>query len=98
VSGNYGIWLLELARGTVTRFTQLPRLTYPISSPTGREIVFGHFEPGSNMDLYIGTIDGRGPEKMLLHVTKQGSNRSELFTWITPRWSPRVYRSCRLSA
>jgi Tol biopolymer transport system component len=60
------LFLLELKRRALSRFTDLFPATYPLWAPTGGGIVFGHFEPNNNMDLYRKSTHG-GAEAMLLH-------------------------------
>jgi eukaryotic-like serine/threonine-protein kinase len=63
------IWLFELARAALTRFTpQSWVATYPVWSSDGSRIVFGHYDPGTTMDLYQKKINGDGTEQLLLRT------------------------------
>jgi Tol biopolymer transport system component len=60
------IWLLDVARGSSTRFTFDPaRDDYPVWSPDGKNIAFSS-NRGGQLDLYIKPADGSGEEKLLL--------------------------------
>ena len=81
------IWILDVARGTSTRFTFDPAGDdYPAWSPDGKNIAFSS-DRGGQMNLYIKPSDGSGEERLLLkteepktveHFTKDG--RFLLFT------------------
>ena len=63
---NRDIWILDVARGTSTRFTFDPaRDDYPAWSPDGKNIAFSSNRSGQ-MDLYIKPADGSDEEKLLL--------------------------------
>jgi Tol biopolymer transport system component/predicted Ser/Thr protein kinase len=86
------IWIMDVARGTSTRFTFDPaRDDYPAWSPDGKNIAFSSNRSGQ-MDLYIKPADGSGEEKLLLktdepkavdHWTKDG--RFLLFSSVGPK-------------
>jgi Tol biopolymer transport system component len=88
------IWILDVARGTSTRFTFDPaRDDYPAWTPDGKNIAFSS-NRGGQMDLYIKPADGSGEEKVLLKTdepksverfTKDG--RFLLFTSTGPKTS-----------
>jgi Tol biopolymer transport system component/predicted Ser/Thr protein kinase len=60
------IWILDVARGTSTRFTFDPaRDDNPSWSPDGKNIAFNS-NRGGQRDLYIKPSDGSGEEKLLL--------------------------------
>jgi Tol biopolymer transport system component len=60
------IWILDVARGTSTRFTFDPaRDDSPAWSPDGKNIAFSS-NRGGQLDLYIKPADGSGEEKLLL--------------------------------
>ena len=60
------IWLLELLRGTLTRFTTDPSYEYvPVWSPDGARIVFSSNREGS-MDLYVKSLSGLDESEALL--------------------------------
>jgi Tol biopolymer transport system component len=59
------IWILDVARGSSTRFTFDPaRDDYPAWSPDGKNIAFSSNRDGQ-LDLYIKPADGSGEEKLL---------------------------------
>jgi serine/threonine protein kinase len=63
------IWLLELGRAALIRFTpQAWIAAYPIWSPDRSQIVFGHYERGTAMDLYQKKTNGAGNEEPLLRT------------------------------
>jgi serine/threonine protein kinase/Tol biopolymer transport system component len=63
------IWLLGLARAALVRFTRPSWIaTYPIWSPDRSEIVFGHYERGTAMDLYQQKSNGDGTEELLVRT------------------------------
>ncbi len=65
-SGNPDIWLIELARGTLTRFTFVPSVNIsPIWSPDGSRIVFSANRDGP-MNLYQRAASGAGNDEALL--------------------------------
>ena len=65
------IWILDVARGTNTRFTFDPaRDDYPAWTPDGKNIAFSS-NRGGQMDLYIKPADGSGEEKLLLKTAEQ---------------------------
>jgi Tol biopolymer transport system component len=65
---NRDIWILDVTRGTSTRFTFDPANDdYPAWSPDGKYIAFSS-NRGGTMDLYIKPSDGSGEEKLLLHT------------------------------
>ena len=60
------IWILDVARGTSTRFTFDPgRDDAPAWTPDGKYIAFSS-NRGGQLDLYIKPADGSGEEKLLL--------------------------------
>jgi len=92
------IWILDVARGTRTRFTFDPAQDdYPAWSPDGKFIAFSSNRSGQ-MDLYIKPADGSGEEKLLLHTdepkiqerwTKDG--RFLVFTSTSPKTGPDIW-------
>jgi serine/threonine protein kinase len=72
------LWLLELKRKTLTRFTDMFPATYPLWSPDGLRLVFGHFDPKTVMDLYRKSADGIGKEEVFLrtHLNKAATDWS----------------------
>ena len=66
VNQNIDVWLLELGRGVLSRFTFDPALdVFPIWSPDGSRIVFGSNRKGP-FDLYQKPAIGAGTEELLL--------------------------------
>ena len=66
VAGNTDIWILELARGALTRFTTHPaNEIYPIWSPDGKRILFDSNRGGAYA-LYEKATDGTADEKLVL--------------------------------
>ena len=58
ISGNYEIWLYDIARGSRTRLTENRYIdTYPTWSPSGNQILFTSARSGS-MALWIMNRDG----------------------------------------
>jgi Tol biopolymer transport system component len=65
-SGNYDIWILDLERGTPTRFTFGPGTeSFPAWSPGGSRIVFTSDRRG-HLDLFQRRSDGSAAEESLL--------------------------------
>lgn len=65
------IWILDVARGTSTRFTFDPaRDDVPAWSPDGKNIAFSS-NRGGQMDLYLKPADGSGEEKLVLKTDEQ---------------------------
>jgi eukaryotic-like serine/threonine-protein kinase len=63
--GNRNIWILDVARGSSTRFTfDSANHDFPAWSPDGNNIVLSS-NRGGQMDLYIKPADGSGEEKPL---------------------------------
>jgi dipeptidyl aminopeptidase/acylaminoacyl peptidase len=66
LNGNGDIWLLETARGVLSRFTfDAAGDLYPIWSPDGRRIAF-HSNRKGVQDLYVKPATGAGSEELLL--------------------------------
>ena len=66
VNGNNDIWLLELARGVLSRFTFDPANEQrPIWSPDGARIMFNSSRKGV-FDLYVKSASGTGNEELIL--------------------------------
>ena len=66
VQGNRDIWLLDLARGSVPRFTVNPAQDgLPVWSPDSKQIVYESKRAGP-YDLYVKAVDGGGAERPLL--------------------------------
>jgi eukaryotic-like serine/threonine-protein kinase len=66
VNGNADIWLLEIARGVLSRFTFEPTTEFAaVWSPDGSRIVFNSDRKGQ-YDLYQKAASGAGKEELLL--------------------------------
>ena len=64
--GGFDIWLLEIARGNLNRFTFNPAIDQsPIWSPDGSRIVFGSDREGV-LNLYQKAASGAGNDEVLL--------------------------------
>src|SRR6516162_4533645 len=68
VGGNTGVWVYDLARGTLTRLIETGRtlLASPIWTPDGKRLTFQSGE-GALMDLYWMSADGSGGPERLAH-------------------------------
>jgi eukaryotic-like serine/threonine-protein kinase len=78
---NRDIWLLELARGVLSRFTFDPRNDVnPVWSPDGRRIAFGSDREGGVFSLYQKESDGAAAEELLFKSTVENA--------IPYSWSP----------
>jgi serine/threonine protein kinase/Tol biopolymer transport system component len=73
VDGNMDIWMLDLLRGVLTRFTSEPgNDASPIWSPDGKYVVFNSNRNGV-FDLYRKAATGTGNEELML-ATPQNKN------------------------
>ncbi|HEV8414713.1 MAG TPA: protein kinase [Bryobacteraceae bacterium] len=73
---NRDIWILDVARGTSTRFTFDPaRDDFPTWSPDSKTIAFSSSR-GGQLDLYSGPADSPGQEKLLLHTDEPKDENS----------------------
>jgi Tol biopolymer transport system component len=63
--GTYDLWLIDLARGTSSRFTFDPGTEfYPVWSPDGTRIAFASNRAGA-FDIYAKASSGAGKEELL---------------------------------
>ncbi len=70
-SGSRDVWLIDIARGTPTRFTFDPVEDFvPIWSPDGSRIVFVSDRDG-NGNLYQKSASGAGKEELLLKTNER---------------------------
>jgi serine/threonine protein kinase len=68
VGGNRDIWLVDLARGGLTRFTTHPAIDgFPIWSPDGSRIAF-HSNRKGTIDLWISRSSETGTEQLLFEA------------------------------
>jgi Tol biopolymer transport system component len=68
VQGNTDIWLMDLVRGGMTRFTfDVAIDTFPVWSPDGMRIAFGSNRKGAT-NLYVKPSSGAGAEQPLLET------------------------------
>ena len=91
-NGNRDVWLLDLVRGVLSRFTfDVANDAYPVWSPDGTRIAFTSSRKGP-YDLYQKPTAGAGTEELLL-ATAQGKQPVD--------WSPDgrflLYRSRSLN-
>src|SRR2546425_666479 len=71
LSGARDIWLLDIARGTPTRFTFDPAEDFlPIWSPDGSRIVFASDRDGAG-NLYQKSASGAGNEELLFKMSER---------------------------
>lgn len=70
--GYGGVWMIDLKRGTSSRFTFTQSASArPIWSPDGRQVAFYSHPVGTN-DLYLKSSDGGGEERL---VYRDGVNK-----------------------
>jgi Tol biopolymer transport system component len=68
-SAQPDIWLIDLARGTNSRFTFDPADdTYPIFSPDGQQVAFTS-NRGGKLGLYVKSASGVGSEQLILPIS-----------------------------
>jgi Tol biopolymer transport system component len=95
------IWILDVARGTATRFTFDPAWDDdPVWSPDGKQIAFTS-ERAGRWDLFIKPADGSGEERLLLtseeikDPTVGPGTGATSFSRATARRGGRVCGRCR---
>jgi Tol biopolymer transport system component/tRNA A-37 threonylcarbamoyl transferase component Bud32 len=65
--GGDDIWIVDLERGTETRFTFDPGIdNVPVWSPDGTRIAFMSNRMGGVFNLYVKNADGKGEDELLL--------------------------------
>jgi eukaryotic-like serine/threonine-protein kinase len=63
---NSGVWLYELARGTLTRSIESGDNTFPIWTPDGKHLTFtSRSTPTGSLNLYWISVDGSGAAESL---------------------------------
>jgi Tol biopolymer transport system component len=68
VENNRDVWLMDLMRSGLTRFTLDAGLDEtPVWSPDGREIAFASTRNGT-ADMFVKSSSGAGPERLLLEL------------------------------
>jgi Tol biopolymer transport system component/DNA-binding winged helix-turn-helix (wHTH) protein len=67
-TGNPDIWLLDLARVALSRFTFDGTAMFPVWSPDGRRIAFSSNRDGPTMRLVAKSSSGAGSEELLLNT------------------------------
>jgi serine/threonine protein kinase/Tol biopolymer transport system component len=69
------VWIYEVSRGTLTRFTFGPGLTQaPIWSPEGKHLIYGATRR-KDRDLFRKAVDGSGAEEPILAADSAGARR-----------------------
>ncbi len=64
--GATDLWMLELERGLLTRFTFDPGMDVnPVWSPDGKRVAFGSSRDGGPLNLYLKAADGTGQAQRL---------------------------------
>ncbi len=90
-SRNQDIWLVELARGVMSRFTFDPgNDIYPVWSPDGGHIMFGSDRDGGVFNLYQKLANGAGEEELVV----KSSDGIAPYSW-SPNGRYLVYRFIR---
>jgi Tol biopolymer transport system component len=95
-AGLRDIWMLDVTRGTSSRFTFDPANDdSPVWSPDGKSIVFSSSRAGPSK-LFIKPADGLGEERLLIDQTGQPSSWSKdgrfvLFTSPSPKTGPDIW-------
>jgi Tol biopolymer transport system component/aminoglycoside phosphotransferase (APT) family kinase protein len=70
-ANNRDVWILDLARGGVTRFTTDPAVDgYPMWSPDGQYLIFESDRNGT-FDLWIAPVSRVGEERLFLGTDSQ---------------------------
>jgi len=64
IQGTPGLWLYDLARGTLTRLTEFPFSPHPIWTPDGKYLTFASVVSGA-INLYWTLADGSGTAERL---------------------------------
>src|SRR5262249_11284969 len=73
VNGNIDVWLLEMARGVLSRFTSdASRQRWPQWSPDGKLVAFAS-NPSGTYDLYQRSANSIEPDQLLLKTPNSKS-------------------------
>ncbi len=97
--GNRDIWILDVARGSSTRFTFDPADDEsPAWTPDGKNIAFSSNRGSGRLDLYIKPANGSAEEKLLLKTDQQKTvdrwtkdGRLLLFTSVGPQTAEDIW-------
>jgi dipeptidyl aminopeptidase/acylaminoacyl peptidase len=65
-TGKPDVWLLDLARSALTRFTRDSTGAFPVWSPDGKHIAFSSDREGPLTNLMVKSASGAGSEELLL--------------------------------
>jgi Tol biopolymer transport system component len=64
-AANYGVWIYDFARGTMTRQTFEGTSAYPIWTPDGSRITYNSTKAGGVLNLFWRRADGSGDDERL---------------------------------
>jgi len=64
-AANYGVWLYDLVRGTMTRQTFEGTNAYPIWTPDGSRLTYNSTKSGGVLNLFWRRADGSGEDERL---------------------------------
>jgi len=64
-AANYGVWVYDLVRGTMTRQTFEGTNAYPIWTPDGKRLTYNSTKSGGVLNLFWRRADGSGDDERL---------------------------------